>query len=112
MSKRHHDIENEDPNPVKKAKNDEKSESLSVNEEEEEEENDEKSESSSDNEEDDEPLPIAAVIENNGGTVHPTNKQYFIYNNTRPTMISNTARFWSRKYLKVLRHVNPDAYDV
>lgn len=97
MSKRHHDIENEDPSPVKKAKNDEKSESLSDHEEE---------------EDDNEPLPIAAVIENNGGTVHPTNKQYFIYNNTRPTMISNTARFWSRKYLKVLRHINPDVYNV
>jgi len=27
-------------------------------------------------------------------------------------MVSNTARFWSRKYLKILRHVNPDFYDM
>jgi len=57
-------------------------------------------------------LPIGSVIEENEGHIHPTNKLYFIYENTEPNMISNTARFWSRKYLKVLRHVNPDAYDV
>lgn len=62
--------------------------------------------------EENEPLPIAAVIEQNEGTVHPTNKEYFIYENTEPPMISKTARFWSRKYLKVLRHVNPDTYEV
>jgi len=94
MSKRHLDIENEDLNSVKKIKNDDKSE----DDEEEEEEK--------------EPLPIAAVIENNDGTIHPTNKQYFVYKNTQPSMVSNTARFWSRKYLKILRHVNPDVYNV
>lgn len=108
MSKRQRDIENKEneepsslnePIPAKKAKiiDTEKSES-SIDQEEEEEEK--------------EPWPIAAFIENNDGKVHPTNKQYFVYENAQPSMVSNTARFWSRKYLKVLRHVNPDAYDV
>jgi hypothetical protein len=74
------------------------------------------SDSSSDEEEDDEEekgaWTISSVIENNDGKIHPTNKQYFLYENTQPTIISRTARFWSRKYLKVLRHVDPDAYDV
>jgi hypothetical protein len=63
-------------------------------------------------EDDKEPWPIAAVIEQNEGTIHPKYKQYIVYENTEPSMISKTARFWCRKYLKVLRHVNPDAYDV
>jgi hypothetical protein len=79
-------------------------------------ENVQEPESSSDEEDDEEQqqglLPISSVIENNDGKIHPTNKQYFIYENTEPNMISKTARFWSRKYLKVLRHVDPDAYDV
>jgi hypothetical protein len=63
-------------------------------------------------EKENEPWPIAAVIEHNEGTMYPKNKQYFVYENTEPSMISKTARFWCRKYLKVLRHVNPDAYGV
>lgn len=98
MSKRHLDIENEDPNLVKKVKSNEKFEQ---EQEEEEDEDEEK-----------EPWPIAAVIENTDGSLHPTNKQYYVYQNTQPSMVSNTARFWCRKYLKILRHVNPDFYDV
>jgi hypothetical protein len=72
-------------------------------------------ESSSDDEEEEEvqgSWPIGSVIGENDGKVHPTNKQYFIYENTEPNMISKTARFWARKYLKVLQHVDPDGYDV
>jgi hypothetical protein len=120
MSKRHFNIENkenEEPNPAKKAKIIEQ-ESLTDEEENEKsssaKNDNEKPESLTDDEEEEEkePWPIASVIEKNNGKIHPTNKQYFIYENTQPTMISNTARFWSRKYLKVLRHVNPDVYNV
>jgi len=105
MSKRQLDTENkenEEPNSAKKAKiidheDIQKPESLTDEEEEEEEK---------------ELWPIASVIEHNNGRIHPTKNQYFLYENTVPTMISNTARFWSRKYLKVLRNVNPDLYDV
>jgi hypothetical protein len=92
--------ENEQPIPAKIAKNidTEEPEPL-INEQEEE-------------EEDKGPWPIAGFIENNDGQLHPTNKQYYVYQNTKPSMISNTARFWSRKYLKILRHVNPDVYNV
>ena len=62
--------------------------------------------------EDREPWSIGLVIKSNNGTTHPTNKQYILYDNTEPNMISKTARFWSLKYLKVLEHVNPDSYDV
>ena len=65
-----------------------------------------------DDDEENQPIPIAAVIEHNEGTIHPSNKEYFIYQNTEPSIISKTARFWSRKYLKVLHHVNPDVYRV
>jgi hypothetical protein len=104
MSKRPLDIENkenEEPNSAKKAKMID-TENIQI----------QKPASSIDEEEQEQPRPIASVIESNEGTIHPTNKQYIVYENTEPTMVSNTARFWSRKYLKVLRHVNPDVYDV
>jgi len=102
MSKRQLDIENkenEEPNSAKKAKIIDH-------------EDIQKPESLIDEEEEKELWPIASVIEHNNGRIHPTKNQYFLYENTVPTMISNTARFWSRKYLKVLRNVNPDLYDV
>ena len=64
------------------------------------------------NDEDTGPWSIGLVIKSNNGTNHPTNKQYILYDNTEPNMISKTARFWSRKYLEALKHVNPDLYDV
>jgi hypothetical protein len=59
--------------------------------------------------------PISSLADNDkDGEVHPTNKQYLLYKNPDSTkedyIISKTARFWSLKYRKVLRHVNPDAY--
>lgn len=107
MSKRPLDIEdkeNEEPSSSTEPIRTKRSKTV------EDEEDDEEDEELDD--EENEPLSIGAVIEHNEGTVHPTNKEYFIYENTEPTMISKTARFWSRKYLKVLHHVNPDAYEV
>ena len=107
MSKRPLDIEekeNEEPSSstepirIKRSKTVEDAEEEEFEDEEDDEEN--------------EPLPIGAVIEHNEGTLHPTNKEYFIYEKTEPSMISKTARFWSRKYLKALHHVNPDTYEV
>ncbi|CAF5059144.1 unnamed protein product [Rotaria magnacalcarata] len=79
---------------------------------------DESSSSQEDNDEDDDeggeekgPWPIGAVIQHHDGTIHSKYKQYIVYENTEPEMISKTARFWSRKYLKVLQHVDPDSYD-
>ncbi len=123
MSKRHLNIENkenEEPNSAKKAKimdnEDIQKPESSIDEEPNSVTNIEESESLTDEEEEEEEekelLPIASVIENNNGRIHPTNNQYFLYENTQPSMISNTARFWSRKYLKVLRNVNPDLYNV
>lgn len=63
-----------------------------------------------DEEEDKGPWPIAGFLVKNDGQIHPENKQYFIYENTTPSMVSHTARFWARKYLNILPHVNPDAY--
>jgi hypothetical protein len=58
--------------------------------------------------------PISSVADQDNGKDHPTNKQYLIYengdSNKEPYIISKTARYWSLKYRKVLRHVNPDAY--
>ncbi|CAF3650417.1 unnamed protein product [Rotaria socialis] len=79
---------------------------------------DESSSSEEDDDEDDDegkekgPWPIGAVIQHHDGTVHSKYKQYIVYENTEPEMISKTARFWSRKYLKVLQHVDPDSYDM
>jgi hypothetical protein len=71
------------------------------------------SEDESEEEEEDE-NPISSVADNDNGKDHPTNKQYLIYENSdsnkEPYIISKTARYWSLKYRKVLRHVNPDAY--
>ncbi|CAF1147992.1 unnamed protein product [Adineta steineri] len=58
------------------------------------------------------PLPISSIIERHDGAIHPDNKQYYIYTNTDLMMISHTARFWSRKYLKIFPHVDPDTYDM
>ena len=63
-------------------------------------------------EEEEGPISISQVIELNEGTIHPKHKEYFTYEGTDLGMVSRTARFWSRKYLQALRHVNPDAYDV
>ncbi|CAF1173248.1 unnamed protein product [Rotaria sordida] len=117
MSKRYRDIENKEnepeqssslininePNPKKKVKlidtkNIQHFEPLSDDDD--------------DDDEDKGPWPIESIIQNNDGTIHPTNKQYILYENTEPNMISRTARFWSRKYLKVLQHVDPDVYDM
>ena len=103
----------DEPIPAKKSKlsSHEEEEHLqplpSASSEEEEEDDDD-----DDDDEENQPIPIAAVIEHNEGTIHPSNKEYFIYQNTEPSIISKTARFWSRKYLKVLHHVNPDVYRV
>jgi hypothetical protein len=111
MSKRPLDIENKEneepsqPIPAKKMKT--SSEIVSIQQPELPEE-----EVVEEEEEENKPWPIAAVIEHNEGTIHPKNKQYVVYENTEPSMISKTARFWCRKYLKVLRHVNPDVYDM
>ncbi|CAF2761310.1 unnamed protein product [Rotaria sp. Silwood2] len=54
------------------------------------------------------------IDDNDNGKDHPTNKEYVIYENARPnkqpSIISKTARYWTNKYRKNLRHVNPDAY--
>ncbi|CAF3668383.1 unnamed protein product [Rotaria sordida] len=54
------------------------------------------------------------IDDNDKGKDYPTNKEYLIYENTRPNkqplIISKTARYWTNKYRKVLCHVNPDAY--
>ena len=73
---------------------------------------DEEEDDDDEDEEDKGPWPIAGFLVKNDGQVHPTNKQYFIYENTIPSMVSQTARFWSRKYLNILPHVNPDAYNM
>jgi hypothetical protein len=59
--------------------------------------------------------PISSLADNdNNGEDHPTNKQYLVYKNPNPKqedyIISKTARYWSLRYRKVLRHVNPDLY--
>lgn len=108
-------IRSNEPNPRKKAKIiaattvPQLEPSLDENNDDDEEEDEE-----DDDDHDDEegPWPIGAVIQHNEGKMHPTNKQYIIYDNTEPDTISKTARFWSRKYLKVLQHVDPDTYDV
>ena len=64
-----------------------------------------------DDDDDDEPPSIARLL-GQPGTPHPTSKQYLIYEQAVPNMISRSARVWCLKYLKVLAHVNPDAYDV
>lgn len=45
---------------------------------------------------------------------HPTNKQYIVYEqaNQPAVVVSKTARYWSNKYRKVIRHVYPDTYDL
>lgn len=63
-------------------------------------------------EEEDEEIPSVARFLNQPGRAHPTSKQYLIYDQAFPTMISITARVWCLKYLKVLAHVDPDDYDV
>lgn len=70
------------------------------------------SDNDDDEEEEEGPLPIGLMIQHYDGRIYPPNKQYFIYKDAEPDMISKTARFWSRKYLKVLKNVDPDAYDV
>ena len=64
-----------------------------------------------DEDEDDE-IPSVARFLSQSGRAHPTSKQYLIYDQAFPTMISITARVWCSKYLKVLAHVDPDDYDV
>jgi hypothetical protein len=65
-------------------------------------------------EEEEEQTPISSIADTDHGKDHPTNKEYLIYENTDPNkepyIISKTARYWSLKYRKVLRHVFPDAY--
>ena len=61
--------------------------------------------------------PISSIADNDGaGEDHPTNKQYLIYTNSNPNkdgyVISKTARYWSLKYRKDLRHVIPDLYNM
>jgi hypothetical protein len=80
-------------------------------------ESDEESSISSIPEDEEEPQqqnPISSIADNENGHDHPTNKQYLIYETTDPNqeayIISKTARYWSQKYRKVLRHVCPDAY--
>lgn len=76
--------------------------------------------SSSPDEVDEEPenqqaAPMSLLADNIGnGEDHPTNKQYLVFKNSDPTkedyIISKTARYWSLRYRKALRHVNPDFY--
>lgn len=59
--------------------------------------------------------PISVLADNiNKGEDYPRNKQYLIFKNSDPNkeayIISKTARYWSLRYRKVLRHVNPDVY--
>jgi len=66
-------------------------------------------------EEEEQQQQISSIADNeDDGEDHPTNKQYLIYENADPNkepyIISKTARYWSLKYRKVLRHVCPDAY--
>ncbi|CAF1434946.1 unnamed protein product [Adineta ricciae] len=75
-------------------------------------EEDEEDEVVEEEEEEEGPISISQVIELNEGTIHPKHKEYFIYEGTDLSMVSRTARFWSRKYLQALRHVNPDAYNM
>ena len=82
----------DEPRPSKKLKDDDDKENHAIDE-------------------DDETPPIVAALSNDG-TAHPTSKQYLIYANTHPRMISKTARHWSLKYRKVLEHVDPDDYNV
>ena len=51
---------------------------------------------------------------NDQGEDHPTNKQYVVYAkaNQPPVIVSKTARYWSNKYCKTIRHVYPDSYDL
>ena len=63
-------------------------------------------------EEEDDEIPSVARFLSQPGRAHPTSKQYLIYDQAFPTMISITARVWCLKYLKVLVHVDPDDYDV
>lgn len=62
----------------------------------------------------DEP-PISTLADNiDDGEDYPRNKQYLVFRNPNPNkedyIISKTARYWSLRYRKVLRHVNPDMY--
>ena len=76
--------------------------------------------SSSPDEVDEEPenqqaAPMSLLADNiHNGEDHPTNKQYLVFKNSDPNkedyIISKTARYWSLRYRKVLRHVNPDLY--
>jgi hypothetical protein len=64
-----------------------------------------------DNDDEEEETPVSA---DDDGKDYPSNKQYMIYENVgrnkEPFIISKTARYWNRKYRKVLSHVNPDFY--
>jgi hypothetical protein len=124
MPKRTHDSENKENEPepgaitasesapTKRVKtvdqplNDRKEEPQSDHDDEEENDDDD------DDDEEQGPIPISAVLVLNEGTIHPTNKQYIVYEGTDLGMVSKTARFWSRKYLKIIPHVDPDRYDV
>ncbi|UJR14865.1 hypothetical protein I4U23_001850 [Adineta vaga] len=91
---------------------DQEEENTEDEDQEEDTEDDDDDQEENEEEEEDGPLSISAVLELNEGTIHPTNKQYFIYEGTDLGMVSKTARFWSRKYLKVFQHVDPDVYNM
>ena len=127
MSKRAYDSENKEnelehgtvavhePVPAKRAKTVDQTSNDSEDELQAEKENDDHDgEEEEDDDEDEEqgPIPISAVLVLNEGTVHSTHKQYIVYEGTDLGIVSKTARFWSRKYLKVFPHVDPDRYDV
>ena len=57
--------------------------------------------------------PISTLADNlDNGEDHPRNKQYLVFrkSNTEDYVISKTARYWSLRYRKVLRHINPGLY--
>jgi hypothetical protein len=56
--------------------------------------------------------PPSFMTDIESGRDHSTNQQYlaFEHNDQLPFIISKTARYWSSRYRRVIRHTNPDHY--